>query len=64
MSDGGCFRLVDLFGPRSPSEHLFKNPHPSFNERVLRLAFRLGDWAMRKGLAPGARLRVVARRRA
>jgi SAM-dependent methyltransferase len=43
--------------------HLFKNPRPSLNERVLRMAFSVGDRAMRMGLVPGARLRVVARRR-
>jgi SAM-dependent methyltransferase len=42
--------------------HLFKVAAPSLRVRVLRGVFSSMDWAMRRGLLPGARLRVLARR--
>lgn len=41
--------------------HVFKAERPSLGIALQRLAFRTLDGAMRAGLAPGARLRVVAR---
>ncbi len=43
-----------------PAE-LFKAKNPTLRVRVLRSAFRSLDFLMRKGLAPGARVSVIAR---
>jgi SAM-dependent methyltransferase len=56
------FEVVSRQGSVPLPAHLFKNPRPSLRERLLRLAFQCGDAAMRSGLLPGARLRVVGRR--
>ena len=42
--------------------HLFKEPHPSLLQRLLRGAFRSGDFLMGLRLAPPARLRALVRR--
>jgi len=42
--------------------HLFKNASPTLRERLLKGVFTALDRAMRLGLVPGARLRVLARR--
>lgn len=42
--------------------HLFKNARPTLSQRIQRGVFRTLDATMRAGLAPGARLRFVARK--
>jgi SAM-dependent methyltransferase len=56
------FEIVDVEGSVPFPGHLFRDPRPSLKVRALRGVFRTLDRAMRLRLAPGARIRLVARR--
>lgn len=57
------FESVRVEGSVPLPAHVFKVARLDLRTRVLRLAFRTIDWTMRHGLAPGARLRLLARKR-
>jgi SAM-dependent methyltransferase len=56
------FEIVAVEGSVPFPGHLFRDPRPSLRTRALRGVFRTLDRAMRLGLVPGARIRLVARR--
>jgi hypothetical protein len=56
------FGIVRIEGSVPLPGHLFRNSRPSPKVRLLRGVFRSLDRAMRLGLLPGARIRLVARR--
>jgi SAM-dependent methyltransferase len=58
------FEIVRVEGSVPFPGHLFRDPRPSAKVRLLRGVFRSLDGAMRMGILPGARIRLVARRSA
>lgn len=56
------FRIVSAEGSVPLPAHLFKRADLSLRERVLKAVFSTLDRAMRAGIAPGARIRLVAKR--
>lgn len=56
------FEIVAVEGSVPFPGHLFRDRRPSVNVRLLRGVFRTLDRAMRLGVLPGARIRLVARR--
>jgi SAM-dependent methyltransferase len=57
------FEIVSCEGSLPLPAHLFKVANPSLRVRCLRAAFRTMDFFMRLGWLPGARVRILARRR-
>jgi SAM-dependent methyltransferase len=57
------FEVAAIEGSVPLPAHLFRDPRPSARTRALRGVFRSLDRLMRLGLIPGARLRLLARRR-
>jgi SAM-dependent methyltransferase len=64
LLDRAGFDLVRVERSIPLPAHLFKVARPGLRERLLRGVFRTLDTLMRAGLLPGARLSVLARRRA
>ena len=56
------FEIVSVEASLPLPAHLFKVERPTLRVRALRAVFRTMDFLMRRGLIPGARLRMLARR--
>jgi SAM-dependent methyltransferase len=57
------FDIVSCEGSLPLPAHLFKVAQPSLRVRLLRAVFRTMDFLMRRGILPGARVRLLARAR-